>query len=85
LHCHYDHFGGFVGFLRQDHTKLKARIPFYVSGEECFCSREWTAPPQQGNFGALDRKALKEADLEVTFAEGPALVATTLLPVAKSD
>jgi 7,8-dihydropterin-6-yl-methyl-4-(beta-D-ribofuranosyl)aminobenzene 5'-phosphate synthase len=74
-HGHYDHFGGLVGFLRQNNSKLKARLPFYVGGEECFCSREWTAPPVRGSFGALDRKALKEADLEVTYAEGPALVA----------
>jgi 7,8-dihydropterin-6-yl-methyl-4-(beta-D-ribofuranosyl)aminobenzene 5'-phosphate synthase len=74
-HGHYDHFGGLVGFLRQNNSKLKARLPFYVGGEECFCSREWTAPPVRGSFGALDRKALKEANLEVTYAERPALVA----------
>jgi 7,8-dihydropterin-6-yl-methyl-4-(beta-D-ribofuranosyl)aminobenzene 5'-phosphate synthase len=74
-HGHYDHFGGLAGFLRKDNTKLKARLPFYVGGEECFCSREWTGPPVQGNFGALDRKAFRESNLEVTFAEGPALVA----------
>jgi 7,8-dihydropterin-6-yl-methyl-4-(beta-D-ribofuranosyl)aminobenzene 5'-phosphate synthase len=34
-----------------------------VGGEECFCSREWTGPPVRGNFGALDRKALEEANL----------------------
>jgi 7,8-dihydropterin-6-yl-methyl-4-(beta-D-ribofuranosyl)aminobenzene 5'-phosphate synthase len=74
-HGHYDHFGGLAGFLRQNNSSLKAKLPFYVGGEECFCSREWTGPPVQGNFGVLDRKALKEANLEVTFAEGPALVA----------
>lgn len=74
-HGHYDHFGGLVGFLRQNNGKLKAKLPFYVGGEECFCWREWTAPPVQGNFGVLDRKVLKEANLDVTYAEGPALVA----------
>jgi len=74
-HGHYDHFGGLVGFLRQHQGKLKPKLPLYVGGEDCFCSREWTAPPVRGNFGALDRKALEQADLAVTYAEGPSLVA----------
>jgi 7,8-dihydropterin-6-yl-methyl-4-(beta-D-ribofuranosyl)aminobenzene 5'-phosphate synthase len=74
-HGHYDHFGGLVGFLQQHNGKLKAKLPLYVGGEECFCSREWTAGPVRGDFGALDRKALEEADVAVAFAEGPALVA----------
>jgi 7,8-dihydropterin-6-yl-methyl-4-(beta-D-ribofuranosyl)aminobenzene 5'-phosphate synthase len=74
-HGHYDHFGGIAGFLGASNGKLKANLPLYVGGEECFCSREWTAPPVQGNFGALDRRALEEADVAVTFAEEPALVA----------
>ncbi|MFZ1425652.1 MAG: MBL fold metallo-hydrolase [Geminicoccaceae bacterium] len=74
-HGHYDHFGGLAGFLRQNQGKLRPKLPFYVGGEEAFCSREWTAPPQQGDFGALDRDALAEADVTVTFAERPSLVA----------
>jgi 7,8-dihydropterin-6-yl-methyl-4-(beta-D-ribofuranosyl)aminobenzene 5'-phosphate synthase len=74
-HGHYDHFGGLAGFLKQNSGKLKAKLPIYVGGEEAFCSREWTAPPVRGDFGALDRKALENADLTVKYAEGPALVA----------
>jgi 7,8-dihydropterin-6-yl-methyl-4-(beta-D-ribofuranosyl)aminobenzene 5'-phosphate synthase len=74
-HGHYDHFGGLAGFLQQNNGKLKARLPIYVGGEEAFCSREWTAPPARGDFGALDRKALENANVAVTYAEGPALVA----------
>lgn len=74
-HGHYDHFGGLVGFLRQHGAALKPNLPFYVGGEDCFCSREWTAGPVRGDFGALDRKALEEAKLNVTYAAGPALVA----------
>ena len=74
-HGHYDHFGGLVGFLRRHKGKLKPKLPLYVGGEECFCSREWTAPPARGNFGVLDRNALQEANLAVTYAEGPSLVA----------
>ena len=74
-HGHYDHFGGLVGYLRQHRGQLKPKLPIYVGGEECFCSREWTAPPVRGDFGALDREALEQADLVVTYAEGPSLVA----------
>ena len=73
-HGHYDHFGGVVGFLQQNKGKLRAKLPLYIGGEECFCSREWVGPPAPGNFGALDRQALEEADLTVTYAEGPSLV-----------
>lgn len=74
-HGHYDHFGGLAGFLKQSNGKLKAKLPIYVGGEEAFCSREWTAPPVRGDFGALDRKALENANVAMIYAEGPALVA----------
>jgi 7,8-dihydropterin-6-yl-methyl-4-(beta-D-ribofuranosyl)aminobenzene 5'-phosphate synthase len=64
-----------VGFLSHNKGNRKAKIPLFVGGEECFCSREWTGPPLPGNFGSLDRKALQEANVTVTFAEGPSLVA----------
>ena len=74
-HGHYDHFGGMAGFLRQHQGRLKAGLPLYVGGEDCFCAREWTSPPVKGNFGVVDRTALAEAKLAVTYAEGPSLVA----------
>lgn len=74
-HGHYDHFGGLAGFLRAHGDKLKPGLPLYVGGEECFCWREWTAPPVRGDFGVLDRKTLEAAKLTVTYAEEPALVA----------
>ena len=74
-HGHYDHFGGLAGFLKRNNGKLKAKLPMYIGGEEAFCSREWTAPPVRGDFGALDRKALEDANVAVTYAEGPAPVA----------
>jgi 7,8-dihydropterin-6-yl-methyl-4-(beta-D-ribofuranosyl)aminobenzene 5'-phosphate synthase len=73
-HGHYDHFGGLVGFLQQHGIKLKRGLPLYIGGEECFCAREWTGPPVRGNFGALDRKALENADVAVTYAEQPSRI-----------
>ena len=74
-HGHYDHFGGLVGFLQKYKSRLKPKLPLYVGGEDCFCSRQWTGPPVRGDFGVLDRQALKEANLSVTYAEGASLVA----------
>jgi 7,8-dihydropterin-6-yl-methyl-4-(beta-D-ribofuranosyl)aminobenzene 5'-phosphate synthase len=70
-HGHYDHFGGLVGFLAVNKGKLKRRLPFFIGGEDCFCTRETPA----GQYGALDRQAILDADLELMLAEGPALVA----------
>jgi 7,8-dihydropterin-6-yl-methyl-4-(beta-D-ribofuranosyl)aminobenzene 5'-phosphate synthase len=70
-HGHYDHFGGLVGFLSANRDKLKKGLPFFVGGEDCFCTRETAA----GQYGALDRKAILDADLSLMMAEGPAVVA----------
>jgi 7,8-dihydropterin-6-yl-methyl-4-(beta-D-ribofuranosyl)aminobenzene 5'-phosphate synthase len=70
-HGHYDHFGGMVGFLKTNKGKLKPKLPIYVGGEDCFCIRRTPA----GQFGALDRKAILDADLSLMMASEPALVA----------
>jgi 7,8-dihydropterin-6-yl-methyl-4-(beta-D-ribofuranosyl)aminobenzene 5'-phosphate synthase len=70
-HGHYDHFGGMVGFLSANKGKLKKGVPFFVGGEDCFCTRETAA----GQYGSLDRKAILDADLSLMIAEGPALIA----------
>jgi len=74
-HGHYDHFGGMVGFLAAHQEKLKPGLPFYLGGEECFCSRETGPAEAPSNFGALDRKAIAQAGLQVLFAERPSLLA----------
>lgn len=73
-HGHYDHFGGLVGFLGENSGQLRTGLPLYLGGEECFCTREWVLGERQ-DFGYLDRHALAEASLNVTFAEGPSLLA----------
>ena len=67
-HGHYDHFGGMVGFLKAHGSALKKKMPLYVGGEDCFCLRRNPG----GNFGALDRKAILDADLTLMMASEPA-------------
>lgn len=74
-HGHYDHFGGLVGFLDANNGRLRPGIPLLVGGEECFCARQWTAPPVQGDFGVLDRPAVERDAVKITIAQGPTLVA----------
>jgi 7,8-dihydropterin-6-yl-methyl-4-(beta-D-ribofuranosyl)aminobenzene 5'-phosphate synthase len=75
-HGHFDHFGGMVGFLEATKGKLRRDLPFYLGSEECFCTRELNVPGNPGKFGALDREAIKQAGLVVTFAEKPSLLAS---------
>jgi len=70
-HGHYDHFGGMVGFLAANKASLKRKLPFFVGGEDAFCLRKNPG----GNFGAIDRRAIMDADLALMMAEGPAIVA----------
>ena len=70
-HGHYDHFGGMVGFLKARGRELKKKLPFYVGGEDTFCVRRNPG----GQFGALDRKAILEAELSLMMAGEPAIVA----------
>lgn len=74
-HGHHDHYGGLVDFLRTHRSKIKKDLPFYLGGEECFCTREAGIGDNKGNFGSLDRGALREAGLALHFAEQPSLIA----------
>jgi 7,8-dihydropterin-6-yl-methyl-4-(beta-D-ribofuranosyl)aminobenzene 5'-phosphate synthase len=70
-HGHYDHFGGMVGFLQANKANLKKDIPFFVGGEDAFCIRRNPA----GQYGALDRTAILDAELMLMMSDGPAVVA----------
>ena len=89
-HGHYDHFGGMVGFLAAHGKKLKPGLPFYLGGEECFCSRETGPADAPSSFGTLDRRAIAQAGLQVLFAERPSLLAdhgvtTGYIPLASFE
>lgn len=74
-HGHYDHFGGLNGFLAQHQGRLKKGLPFYLGGEECFCTREAGVGDSAGDFGALDRQAIANAGLKVLYADQPSVIA----------
>lgn len=74
-HGHVDHFGGLAGFLGQYRGRLRERLPLYLGGEDCFCERDLVIPGNAGYFGAIDRQAIRDAGLVVTFAPAPSLVA----------
>jgi 7,8-dihydropterin-6-yl-methyl-4-(beta-D-ribofuranosyl)aminobenzene 5'-phosphate synthase len=84
-HGHYDHFGGLIGFLSASKGKLMPKLPIYLGGEECFCARQWLAPPVKGDFGTLDRNALEGADLSLMFSPGPAIVADHAFTTGRID
>lgn len=73
-HGHYDHFGGLNGFLAAHRQVLRKGLPFYLGGEECFCTREAGVGDAAGNFGYLDRQAIADAGVQVFFAERPSLL-----------
>jgi 7,8-dihydropterin-6-yl-methyl-4-(beta-D-ribofuranosyl)aminobenzene 5'-phosphate synthase len=83
-HGHLDHYGGFSGVFG---ANVPAKhLPLFVGGEETFCERValiGTPPPI---MGALDRKELSQAGLDVKIAANPAIVAdhaftTGLIPL----
>jgi 7,8-dihydropterin-6-yl-methyl-4-(beta-D-ribofuranosyl)aminobenzene 5'-phosphate synthase len=74
-HGHYDHFGGLNGFLAQHQGRLKKGLPFYLGGEECFCTREAGVGDSAGDFGSLDRQAIANAGLKVLYADQPSVIA----------
>jgi 7,8-dihydropterin-6-yl-methyl-4-(beta-D-ribofuranosyl)aminobenzene 5'-phosphate synthase len=71
-HGHYDHFGGMVGFLSANQGRINNTSSFIVGGEDCFCTR---INSSGGQFGALNRKAIIDANLSLVISEAPQLVA----------
>ncbi len=71
-HGHFDHFGGLMGLLTASRGRLKAGLPLFVGGEDCFCVRETGLG---GDFGVLDRPGILAAGIRLMIAEGPAVAA----------
>ena len=83
-HGHLDHYGGFPAVYGRN---VPARhLPLIVGGEETFCERIALIGSPPPIMGALDRKELAQAGLDVKIASDPAIVAehaftTGLIPL----
>ena len=70
-HGHYDHFGGMLGFLKAHGSRAQEEAAVLCRRRGLLLLRRNPG----GNFGALDRKAIIDADLTLMMAEEPAIVA----------
>jgi 7,8-dihydropterin-6-yl-methyl-4-(beta-D-ribofuranosyl)aminobenzene 5'-phosphate synthase len=83
-HGHLDHYGGFPAVFGKN---VPAKhLPLIVGGEETFCERVALIGSPPPIMGALDRKELAQAGLDVMIAADPMVVAdqaftTGLIPL----
>jgi 7,8-dihydropterin-6-yl-methyl-4-(beta-D-ribofuranosyl)aminobenzene 5'-phosphate synthase len=83
-HGHLDHYGGFAAVFG---SKVPAKhLPLIVGGEETFCERVAMIGSPPPIMGALDRKELAQAGLDVKIFAEPTVVAdqaftTGLIPL----
>jgi 7,8-dihydropterin-6-yl-methyl-4-(beta-D-ribofuranosyl)aminobenzene 5'-phosphate synthase len=75
-HGHFDHFGGLVGFLRQNRARLPADVALYVGGEDNFCNRVTRAgaPGHFSDWGVLDRRELAALNVRIVSCEQPTVI-----------
>jgi 7,8-dihydropterin-6-yl-methyl-4-(beta-D-ribofuranosyl)aminobenzene 5'-phosphate synthase len=72
-HGHLDHYGGFPAVFG---SNVPAKhLPLIVGGEETFCERVALIGNPPPVMGALDRKELSQAGLDVTISAEPTVVA----------
>jgi 7,8-dihydropterin-6-yl-methyl-4-(beta-D-ribofuranosyl)aminobenzene 5'-phosphate synthase len=70
-HGHYDHFGGMPAVI----GRVKRGTPLYVGGEEAFCARLRGVDRDGPDFGAIDRRDLIAAGIDIRIMDKPAVVA----------
>ena len=65
-HGHYDHFTGAISILKQNHSRIARRTPFYV-GEEAFNHRYSLRPgrTEHDDIGQLNREEIEALGLKV--------------------
>lgn len=75
-HGHYDHFGGLLGFLEKNRSRLPADLTLYAGGEDNFCLRKTQggAPGHFNDWGVLDRRELEKHRVKIVYCEKPTIV-----------
>jgi len=68
-HGHYDHFGGLKGLLETG--RIRRGMPLLVGGEEALCHRLRGGPESTLDFGAVDRKAIARAGVNLRLVPSP--------------
>ena len=74
-HGHYDHFGGLLGFLEAQRTRMRKDLRLYTGGEDVFCGRVSRSP--DGSFsssGMFDRPRLRALDVQPVLSEVPIVI-----------
>ena len=72
-HGHYDHFGG-SPVPQEQCRPTEAEAAILRRRRRRLLRAQWVAPPVKGDFGVIDREALKAADLTVMSTPEPSLV-----------
>jgi 7,8-dihydropterin-6-yl-methyl-4-(beta-D-ribofuranosyl)aminobenzene 5'-phosphate synthase len=75
-HGHFDHFGGLIGFLQKNRSKLPADLTLFVGGEDNFCNRKTAsgAPGHFADWGVLDRRELDALKVKVVMCDQPTVI-----------
>ena len=75
-HGHFDHFGGLIGFLQKNRSKLPADLTLFVGGEDNFCNRKTAsgAPGHFADWGVLDRRELATLNVKVVMCDQPTVI-----------
>jgi 7,8-dihydropterin-6-yl-methyl-4-(beta-D-ribofuranosyl)aminobenzene 5'-phosphate synthase len=76
-HGHFDHFGGLIGLLEKQRSRMKPDIALYVGGEDNFCvrKRRTGTPGHFSEWGVLDRREVAAHRINLVLCEKPVVIA----------